>query len=181
MKSKKVMLLRFLGLTLLAITVLTGCRENNMQLKKAFNGYSQVLEQETLDGFCLKVYYMPPSILTRAPLTVDDLIHSSSTQKIEIDSERLKEHIDLLRQLNSDSLVPVKHTSPLVARLCYIFETDNDGTILEIAVGGTDNSVFVNGIEVEYNDLFFDVIKPFLTEEVINDLTYIFSGKLLVS
>lgn len=177
MKSKKAMLLCFIGLILFSIIALTGCRENSMTLQKAFNDFSQILEQAMLDGLRLKIYYLPPSIFTRAPLTVDNLIRSSSTQKIVIDSERLKEHIDLLNQLTADSLVPVKHKSHLAARLCYIFETDNDGTILEIAIGGINNSVFVNGIEVEYNDLFYDVIEPFLTEEARKETKQYFNGE----
>lgn len=180
MKSKTTMLLSYFVLALLAVTVLAGCRGNDVQLQKAFKDFSQILEQETMDALRLKIYYIHPSILTRAPLTVDDLIRGNLSRKVVVDSEQLKEHVDLLNQLNADSLVPVKHTSYLNARLCYIFETDDNGKVLEIAIGGENNNVFVNGVEVEYNDLFRNVVKPFLTEEVMVDLEYIFSGEYFI-
>lgn len=180
---RKATFLRCFVLALLALTILSGCQADDRQLQQECEDFSQILEHETLDGLCLKIYYLDPSVLTRAPLTVDDLIDSRSVHMIVVDSEQLKEHIELLNQMTVDNLVPVKHTSHyatrLNARLCYIFETDNNGKVLEVAVGGLNNSVFVNGIEVEYNDIFRDIIEPFVTEEEMVRLEYIFRGELL--
>lgn len=168
-------------LTLLAIAVLVGCKANNADnninhLNEAFKDYSQAIEQEMPNGFHLSIYYIDPSILTRSPLSVDELVHSSLVQTIIIDSEHLKENIELLKQLNADGLIPAKSKSKLNARLCYIFETDNNEKLLEVAVGGDNNSIFVNGVEVEHDDLFRNVIEPFVSEDVMNDLEFIFEG-----
>ena len=46
----------------------------------------------------------------------------------------------------------------------YIFETDA-GKLLDVAFNGIHDCPFVNGIEVEDNDLFYELIDPFLTDE----------------
>lgn len=148
------------------------------ELQNALKDYSQVIEPELPDDLRLKVYYLDTSILTRAPLTVDNLIHFSGVNEIVIDCEHLKEHTDLLRQINTDRLTPVAEPSNLHARLCYIFETDSAGELLVVAFGGENSSVFVNGVEVAFDDIFRDVIKPFVSEDVMNDLEYIYNGKI---
>lgn len=180
MRSKRVTLLSCIIFAFFVINVFTGCERINkadMKLHNSLKTFSNTLEQESLDGLCLKIYYIDPSILTRAPLTVDNLINFPGVREIIVDSQHLEEHVDLLNQLKADNLVQVTHSSNLNARLCYTFETNRDGKILEIAFGGVNNSVFVNGIEVEYNDLFCNVIIPFLTDEELTALEHIFAGE----
>ncbi|MBQ3356428.1 MAG: hypothetical protein IJG45_04855 [Oscillospiraceae bacterium] len=159
---------------------LTACKKDaaETQLQNALKDYSQVLAQDLPDDFSLKLYYLNPSIVTRVPLTVDRLIHFPEVNEILIDFEHLKEHTDLLRQINTDRLTPVAEPSNLHARLCYIFETDSAGELLVVAFGGENSSVFVNGVEVAFDDIFRDVIKPFVSEDVLNDLEYIYNGKI---
>ncbi len=181
MYKKIAKLFRYTICTLFVVTVLIGCGKTDKQLRIACEDFSQSLNLKTLDGLCLKIYYIDPSILTRAPQSVDNLISSDFRHEITVDSEQLKEYVDLLKQLNIQNMVPVKETSYLHARLCYIFETEQNEKKLEIAVGGENKSVFVNGVEVAYNDVFQDILEPFVTEEVMNDLEYIFEGTLKTS
>ena len=173
MNARKAKLLRFLVLVLV-ISVFTGCKGEDGRLREALAPYAKIVEQDSLDGLRLKIYYISPSIFTRAPLTVEGLIRWSE-EEIIVDSERLQEYAALLKQLSADALTPVQEPSYLNARLCYLFETE-DGTILEIAVGGVNNSVFVNGIEVEYNELFYEIIAPFLTDAAREEIEIYFHG-----
>ena len=180
MRLKRVVLLGCIIGVIFVISLFAGCKRINgvdMKLHDSFITLLNALEQEAPDGLCLKIYYLDPSILTRAPLTTEDLINFPGVKEIIVDCQHLKEHVDLLNQMKADNLVPVKNSSNLNARLCYIFETNSDGKILEIAAGGAKNSVFVNGIEVEYNDLFRNVIIPFLTDEELIDVEHIFAGE----
>ena len=177
MKKTITTVLRCLILTLIAISFLTGCRANDTQLQKGLETFSQILKKENLSTLQLKIYYIDPSILTRTPLSVEDLISSSIAYEIVVESEQLNDHIEILNQINADRLIPVKHKSYLHARLCCIFETEGNERVLSIAVGGDNGSVFVNDVEVEKNDLFRNIIKPFVTEDVLNDLEYIFRGE----
>ena len=173
-RTKKALL--FPILLFLVLTVFTGCSEDNTRLQKTLEDFSQALQQEPPNGLSLKIYYISPSIFTRAPLTVESLIRMSKEQEIVVDSECLREHAALLKQFRADVLTPVRELSFLDARACYLFETETGGTILEVALGGANNSVFVNGVEVEYNELFYDIIAPFLTEDVRNEVSVYFNG-----
>lgn len=163
----------------IVVTVFVCSRWNRIKLHCELRDFSKTLEQETLDGLTLKIYYIGPDVLTQMPLTVSDLVNDNLTQIIVVDSESLKENIGSLKRLNTDSLVPVRYKSHLDARMCYIFETDSKGKILEIAFHGLENpTAFVNGIEVAYNDVFRDIVEPFVTEEVMADMEYIYRGEI---
>ena len=143
-----------------------------MQPKKILNNFSKLIEKEDFDDLRLTIYYMNKDILTRVPLDAVNLIRERYlTTKIVVYGDKLKEQIDLLRQINTDILIPVENKSYLNARLCYVFETDKDGKILEVAMAGPYGSiVFVNGLKVKGNNIFTDVIKPFLTEDATKEL-----------
>lgn len=176
-----------LGLVLLWLTVLStvglsGCAKENRQPQDALFELSQILKTETSDGLRLKIYFIDPSIYLSAPLTPDRLIQicensGSYTHKIVVYNDNLKAHSDLLNDFCSVTLVPVDHPSSLAARLCYIFETEKGRAVIEVAVGGSNNSVFLNGVEFENDELFYDVLKPYLTEEELSDIYLIFSEK----
>lgn len=163
----------------IVVTVFVCSRWNRIKLHCELRDFSKTLEQETLDGLMLKIYYIGPDVLTQMPLTVSDLVNDNLTQIIVVDSESLKENIGSLKRLNINNLVPVRYKSHLHSRMCYIFETDNKAKILEVAFGGFENpTVFVNGIEVAYNDVFRDIVEPFVTEEVMADMEYIYRGEI---
>ena len=179
MRERLVKLLILYSLVMLLFTVLSGCNKDDESLQNVCQDFAQTLEQKNMDGLYLKIYYTDPSLLTYAPLTVNDLLRKDP---IIVDHKQINEQLDLLKRLNIENMIPVRNSSGyLHARLCYIFETEHGKKILEIAVGGENNSVFVNGIEVAYNDIFRDVLEPFVTEEVMNDLEYIFEGTLKTS
>ncbi len=160
------------------------CNWNKLKLQMEFSDFRHALAQENLDNMHLLIYYMHPSILTPAPLRVEDLIRfsmlqDSSVRMITVGNKQLKEHTDLLNRVDANAVETVREKSPRIdARLCCIFETEQNGKVLEIAVGGVSNSVLVNGIEVEYSDIFRDIMEPFVTAEEMELLDYIFKGKL---
>jgi len=175
MNSKRAKSLGFFIPILLLSTLLTSCGGNDMKSEKAIPDFSTFIENENLDDVSLKIYYINPFILTRAPLSIDGLIGHSAVQKIIIDGNSLKDHIDFFSQINADVLTPVKKKSHLNARLCYVLETEKDGKILEVAMNGNDNSIFVNGLEIKDSVIFYDVIEPFLTENAIKELEVYFN------
>ena len=156
-------------IVLLAI-ILTGCSKD-MRPAKELENYTKIIEDENFDKFSLTIYYIDRTILTIIPLSVDQLIKYDNVNKIVISGSDLKEHIDLLKQINKDDLIPVKKISRLDARLYYVFETE-EGKVLDVAMWGDDNNVFVNGLEVKWNDVFSDIIKPFLTQEAKDNFKF---------
>lgn len=170
MRIKKGILLGFLMLALLVTTILASYGGNNVRLQKAMDSFSNLIEKGTLDKLSLTIYYMDPITLTRAPLSVDDLMNFSSVKKIVIHDINLEQHMDLFKQITNAELKPVKNKSRIDARIYYFFETEESGNIFDVAMWGDHESVFVNGLEVERNEVFLNVVMPFLSEDALKDL-----------
>lgn len=170
MITKKNIVLGILMLILFATTILAGCGGKDMRPEKTLGNFSKLVENGELDNLSLTIYYIDPLILTRAPLSVDDLINFSNVRKIVIDDIDVEKHIDLFKQITNTNLKPVKNKSRIDARFYYFFETEKQGKILDVAMWGNNASVFVNGLEVDENDVFFTVVTPFLSEDELKDL-----------
>lgn len=161
-------------ITVIAVLALSGCRVQPAPLQDALADYEKVLKTDGLDGLRLSVYYIDPSILTRSPLTEEQLLSFESVQKFEVDNAQLLQHIELLKTINAEEMTPVSNTSVLDARLCCIFESDRAGQILRLTLGGKDNSIFVNEVEVENCELLRDLLAAFASEETMRVLVHYF-------
>jgi hypothetical protein len=151
----------------LSVIPLTSCGGGAMRAEAALKNFSKQIEQGNLDNLRLRIYYLNPSLLTM-PYSVEDLINAEEggwVQKIVIDGNSLEDHIGLLKQIGNITLIPVKDKSDIDARIYYVFETTNNKKIFDVAMWGDHNSIFVNGFEVEANEFFYDLIKPFLPED----------------
>ena len=156
-------------ITVIAVLALSGCRAQPAPLQDALADYEKVLKTDGLDGLRLSVYYIDPSILTRSPLTEEQLLSFESVQKFEVDNAQLLQHI------NAEELTPVSNPSALNARLCCIFESDYAGQVLQLTLGGEANSIFVNGVEAENCELLHDLLAAFAPEEVLHVLNGYFA------
>lgn len=160
MNLKKHIVVGFLVFLLLAITILF-----SMYSKKPSLNVSELIKNENINDISLTIYYVSPDTLTFLALSVDDLINRDDN-KIVISGSDLEEHIDLFKQINNDVLIPVKKkTSVLDFRVYYVLESKKNGKLFDVAMWGEDQSIFVNEFEVKGNDIFFDVIIPFLPED----------------
>ena len=143
--------------------------------KKTSVNFSELIENENIDDVRLTIYYVNPYLLTLIPWSVDDLIDSSQENKIVINGSALEEHIDLFKQISNNNLIPVKKKSTyLDVRVYYVLESKVNGKLFDVAMWGgdnsDDNSIFFNGTEVKEDDVFYDVIMPFLPDEIAEEL-----------
>ena len=145
------------------------CGVKNARLQVVLTDYAAVLESNGLDGLRLSVYYIDPSILTRFPLTEERLLSFESVQRFEVDNAQL-----LQKTINAEEMTPVSNASVLDARLCCIFESDRAGQILRLTLGGKDNSIFVNEVEVKNCELLRDLLAAFASEETMRVLVHYF-------
>ena len=166
------MLLGFFIFILITVTILAIFAGNYLWQKKELNesmkNFSMLIESGNLDNLSLMIYYVSPSRDTPYPYDIDDVIKFGG--QIVIDGNDLKNHIDLLNKMSGVKLVPVWKKSYLDARIYYIFETEKEGKILDVVMWSGDNNVFVNGTELKPNDVFYDVIMPFLPESRAKEL-----------
>ena len=134
-----------------------------LRLNAAMRPYTDAVSGDLPDDLRLTIYYMDPTTLTLIAVTPERMM-SYADKIITVQAGELKKHQDLLQALTPAELTPVKQKGFLNVRLYYIFETDA-GKLLDVAFNGIHDCPFVNGIEVEDNDLFYELIDPFLTDE----------------
>ena len=186
MVRRNYIILLLLVSLLFTTNILTGCWGGNMRSKESSLNFAELIEQVKLNDINLTIYFMNPSSFTRFPLSVDNLVYGITAgnepprekndknglydSKIVIDENKLKKHIDLLNRLSNTALIPVEKNSYLDARIYYIFKNKKGDKLFDAAMwGGENNSIFVNGVEVQANNILYDVIKPFLTEDDLNE------------
>lgn len=159
----------------LLVTTLTGCQNPSAQaknqipltpLEESMADYTKMVEGELPNDLRLTIYYINPRIDTRYSVTKEALKTFHDVTVIVVESEKLKDHLDLLRKLEPSVLQPVEEPSYINARLYYVFEVGDSEVILDVVTGAERNDTFfVNGIEVEPNPVFYELLLPFLMEE----------------
>ena len=191
MNTKKIFF-KILTLILFATTMLTSCKREDIELKNLFSDFSKVIDSGNLGNLSLTIYYMSPFILTRSALSVDDLVYGITAVnepprekndvngqyeiKFMIYGDELEKQIDLLKQMSNTALISGQKEIRLNARIYYVFSTEQEGKILDVAMWGFNENaddyetIFVNGYNVRANNIFYDVIMPFLSEESVEEL-----------
>ncbi len=104
----------------------------------------------------------------------------------------LREYVDLLQQIRPEIIKIVDEpdgvNSVLDAHIYYIFKY-NEMPILDVAMwSGSKNglpkwdgrwlNIYVNGVEIEADKAFYDVIMPFLPERFADQLEHYITGTL---
>ena len=163
----------------LVITVLAGCWASNeqaetqpapMMLEDAMKDYESAVAGELPEDFRLTITFMNPIMDTRAPVRVEDL-KNYPCRTIVVDAQKLDAYAEMLRKLDASMLKPVAEPSYVNARLYCIFEVGEAERVLDFVTNADIGcSFFVNGVEVAYNPVFYELILPFLTEEDIKTL-----------
>ena len=181
MNLYKYILLGIILLVLLAATVLisSGCMNKKSENPSAeLSECIESINQGKTDELSLTIYYMDPYILTRAPVKEKDLIESLFEYKITISGEKLRDNIDLLDQVANATLIPVVEQGfDGFARLYYVFETKNNSKIFSVCMWNGKGGIFVNGAQVEEDDVFYNVIMPFLPEDAVEKLETYLNGR----
>jgi len=169
--KKNIILIAAAGVLL--ITALFTYKERDLFSKQPMVAFSKIVNQGNLDTLTLTIYYVRPYTLTPIAWNVSDLI-SMYDEKIIIDGSDLVEHIDLFIQMSNVTPTPVADETQMNARVYYVFKTSLGRKILEVSMwGGRPNrTIFVNGVEVEENDIYYEILVPFLSEKALQGLGF---------
>lgn len=148
---------------LLVGLLLSGCVNPFADRSVDLSAYEKTIQEKIPEDLQLTIYYTSPHIFTNKPMSIEDLVKSSFTEKIVIGAEELSKHISLFQTLDASKLKPAQE-SYMDARLYYVLETEGK-KILEVASSSLESNVFVNGVEVAADLVFYKIIRPFLTED----------------
>ena len=147
-------------LVLATLVTLPACSHSVTQ--NILDDYSKALADGIPKDLSLTIYYIPFSVLTRAPLGAEDLIKLTDVEKIVIGFDELLFQQDLLKKLNSSVIRPTEEECKVNARLYYFFELGNGDRLAEVTISQIGSAIVVNGIGVEYDSVFYDVVSSYL-------------------
>jgi hypothetical protein len=170
-------LLLFLLLLFLLLIILRSCGGREMRPEKALKNFVEEIEIGNLAEYSLTIYYLSPYAFTLYPISVDDLINRNHEYKILIDGEELEKKIDLFVQMDKGALIPVEQESRINARIHYVFSNTNAQKAFNVSMWGEDESIFINGFEMKENPIFYDIIMPFLNEDIMTEFGMYLLGK----
>lgn len=147
-------------MVIIYIVALCGCSNTNQQ--ETLSNYSKTTEDEFSNN-SLTIYYLPFSLYTVYPLGKNGLVSDSMTQKIYIDHDELSLHLEELNKLDLSIITPVEEEGRVNARVYY--QLFLNGKYLDVVISAPGANMIVNGMEVEYNSVFYDAVLPFLPQE----------------
>jgi len=105
--KKRIGLLLLLVVVLIAVIAFSRYRWSYMNPERAVRNFSNRIERGNIDNLTLTIYYRDIRSTFHFPQSVADFIGREMYEhKIVIDANGLKEHVELLRQIDADSLIP---------------------------------------------------------------------------
>lgn len=173
---KKIMAFFEIVLVVLIATMLVGCRgkhstkDSPTVLQNKMSPYTEMLLAPLPKDLTLTIYYIDFRTLTYKPINAEELTEFHNVQKIIVEYDDLIHHTDLLKRMDPSILQPVTEQSYMNARLYYVVESKEYGELLEVIISQVYGNVFVNGVEVADNSVFYEYIEPYLSEEAYSAL-----------
>lgn len=166
--------MRCLKTVMLLLTLmfcLHGCAEPQSSqdtdtLSHLLDDFSEAIANGIPDDMRLTIYYLESSVSTLKPVDETELIEwcseTEDVHKVVVDSAELSSKIDQLTKIDSSVLQAVQEKELKNARIYYYVESETAGKVLEVTMSGIESNIFVNGVEVEYNPVFFDLVSSYL-------------------
>ena len=164
------------------IVSLLCCRYIYIQTKTSID-FLEILKNENVEDLTLTIYHCDPRYLSSYNYSSkEELIEAEKhgyVYKIVVNGETLKKHIDSFVQINNGTIQPIYKKAKYVdATTYYILESKNNKKIFDVLLWGLYNTpaeeavIFFNGFEIKRNQVFSDIIKPFLPVDIKNSVDW---------
>ena len=169
-KKKIIIVVSCIILMFAAVGSLMIPRWLRMQPDRALDWFAREIEAGRVGDMRLRVYYLDPFFHTRTiqPISINELINGFDSIKtvVDVEGSSLEDYIELLRLMNRHLLVSSNSRGKVDVRIYYVFETNEGRRIFDMGmwVSGTYGNVLINGQEFEWNDIFLDIVMPFLPD-----------------
>lgn len=169
MKHKKRIVL--IALCLLAVFVFCACSEQSEQTKQTeqtpgiLHAYTEAIKEDIPNDLTLTIYYDYVNAESIASVRLEEFLDRSiwDIKKIVANDKALRLNLPVLRELDDSVLKPITdETYELYEDVCvyYVFERNGE-KILDVIINRFYSDVIVNGVYVEYDDIFVDIIAPY--------------------
>jgi len=170
-----------LVLSLISVVILAGCsgRGSDMSPEEALEYFVTQARSGNLVDYRLTIYFFYPDFLPwLPPANLNDLKQSEFVSIITVGGGWLDMtfgwDVELSNQISVNSLLLVEEGSRMMPRIYYVFETNRGRKIFDVAMWGDNGSIFVNGLEIERNVVFYDIIRPFLPQNAVENMDMLF-------
>ena len=166
---KKRVIILVLAFSLALSLGLAGCTDPQDQLADTMKAYASMLQEGIPEDVTLEIYLTNLHTLYNIPLSVERLIETAEWSTV-VKGEELAKHSELLEKLDAAALQPSETSHYINARVYYIFKNGKGEKLLDVVItpmrlSRIEGYVQVNGIAVEWDPVFYQLIEPFLTEE----------------
>jgi len=125
--------------------------------------YSETLATR-VSRLTLTIYYLHVGKNTYAALTEQRLIDESYDFIINVSGRKLSYYTKTFAKIIQTPLQPAEGEGREDVRICMIFR-EGDKEILRVTFWDKDRNMLVNGVPMQDNGEFYDLILPFLPEE----------------
>jgi len=165
---RKRVIIGFCALLTISTASIVGFIMNNTRPHRALDSFARMVESGNLDDVRLRIYFIEPGAIILPPLSLDELIAFPSSG-FTIESNRLAEHMDLLRHINSELLVSSNDSHSMDTRIHLIFETTEGSRLFDVTMWARPyRRMLVNGHLFEEIQIFYDILMRFLPEHESN-------------
>jgi len=150
-----------------------------MRIKDVSPQFFELIEHGDFDDITLTIYSMSRfDFTTTLPVSIYHLINWWDDYKtvVIVSGEDLVEYHGLLKQIINAELIPIDREPLVCIRLYYVFEHSEYGELFTFAGFGARWDMFVNGIEVEHNHVFYELALPFLPENLAGEIERFLDG-----
>ena len=169
------------GLTIvvfLTSVIIIGCVSEDTITEENSFYLPGVIEIGNLNDLTLTIYYIDFGTLIFTTLDVvgltggwcdsrERVVRGAYDYRAVIPGRNLIPHRDLINRLFATEVSPIEAEAVVDARLHYVFEHREYGEIFSFTAFATGPGVlFVNGVEVERNNIFFEAVLPFLPRNI---------------
>ena len=165
MNLKKIVIFCVIVVLLLTSFIYVYAEFIDMNPTRSLERFSRIIESEGAEDIVLTIYYFSPFVFTM-PVSVEGIMEAPEFSII-VESNQLSEQIDLLKQLSNAEILPTSG-GYIDARIYYKFETSSGRKLFDVVMRSPFDSLFINGREYEMNEVFFEVVMPFLPETAAN-------------
>lgn len=137
-------------------------------LPHLLDDFSNAIADGVPADMCLTLYIRTLYMGCLGPVRKAELI---KTDKYVIDSAELSSRIDQLNQAASVTLETPEKSRYKDLEVYYYIETEADGIVLDVELSGKGRTMFINGMEVKYDPVFFDLVEPYLDADTVELVT----------
>lgn len=155
-----------ISVLLLLVFCTAGCTQSKRNqdadvLDHLLDDYSKAIADGVPSDMSLTLYSnIFPSISLDRPVTKEDLFQIFISTRI--DSTELSSRMTCLKKLETAVLQSPEESLPQNLMVYYCIDTGATGKVLEVEISGKGGSMIVNGVEVKYNPVYFEIVSPYL-------------------